>query len=171
MANTDDRITETPAAPVSPDKSALTANPPADTHTPSPAAAPPAAPAAALPHGGKSRGVGRKGLLLVGAAVGLALGGYFLVPWAITALTTVSTDDAYVNSHVTFVAPRVAGQVSKVLVEETDRVRAGDLLVELDKQPYKVQYDLKSAAVQQARADQKAAEAQARGFEATARSR
>jgi multidrug resistance efflux pump len=27
---------------------------------------------------------------------------------------TVSTDDAYVNGHVTFVAPRVPGQVSRV---------------------------------------------------------
>ena len=56
----------------------------------------------------------RKWLLLAGAAVGLAVAGYFLIPWVITALNTVSTDDAYVNGHVTFVAPRVAGQVSKV---------------------------------------------------------
>ena len=50
--------------------------------------------------------------------VGLAVGGYFLVPWVVTALNTVSTDDAYVNGHVTFVAPRVAGQVTKVLVDD-----------------------------------------------------
>ena len=31
--------------------------------------------------------------------------------WIVNALNTVSTDDAYVNGHVTFVAPRVAGQV------------------------------------------------------------
>ena len=31
------------------------------------------------------------------------------VPWVRLALTTVSTDDAYVNGHVTFVAPRIAG--------------------------------------------------------------
>ena len=40
-------------------------------------------------------------------------GDHFLVPWVETALNTVSTDDAYVNGHVTFVAPRVAGQVSQ----------------------------------------------------------
>src|SRR5689334_11630759 len=55
----------------------------------------------------------RKWLLLAAAVVGLAVGGYFLAPWVVTALNTVSTDDAYVNGHVTFVAPRVAGQVSR----------------------------------------------------------
>ena len=31
------------------------------------------------------------------------------IPWLITAWSTVSTDDAYVNGHVTLVAPRVPG--------------------------------------------------------------
>src|SRR5262249_55885928 len=50
------------------------------------------------------------------------------VPWVIKSLNTVSTDDAYVNGHVTFVAPRVAGQVARVLVDDNNRVRKGDLL-------------------------------------------
>ena len=41
-------------------------------------------------------------LLVVAALV-------FGIPWIRAALSTVSTDDAYVNGHVTFVAPRVAG--------------------------------------------------------------
>jgi membrane fusion protein (multidrug efflux system) len=52
-------------------------------------------------------------------------------------LNTVSTDDAYVNGHVTFVAPRVRGQVARVLVDDNYRVRKGDLLVELDKEPFR----------------------------------
>src|SRR6516162_4344387 len=59
----------------------------------------------------------RKWLLWMGAAVGLAIGGYLLKPTLETAMNTVSTDDAYVNSHVTFVAPRVSGQVSRILVD------------------------------------------------------
>src|SRR4051794_10888517 len=47
----------------------------------------------------------RKWLLLAGMVAGLAAGGYVLVPMVRTALNTVSTDDAYVNGHVTFVAP------------------------------------------------------------------
>jgi membrane fusion protein (multidrug efflux system) len=33
----------------------------------------------------------------------------FGIPWIRSALNTVSTDDAYVNGHVTFVAARVPG--------------------------------------------------------------
>ena len=51
------------------------------------------------------------------------------------AFNAISTDDAYVNGHVTFVASRVAGQVMKVMVDDNNMVYKGDLLVELDKQP------------------------------------
>src|SRR5262245_10614969 len=57
------------------------------------------------------------------------------VPWLRTALSTVSTDDAFVNGHVTFVAARVPGQVTRVLVDDNNRVRGGDMLVQLDKEP------------------------------------
>src|SRR5215469_9039043 len=45
----------------------------------------------------------------------------FGIPWVQQALNTVSTDDAYVNDHVTFVAPRVPGQVLRVLVDDNNR--------------------------------------------------
>jgi membrane fusion protein (multidrug efflux system) len=79
--------------------------------------------------------------------IALAAGIYFLIPWVLTALNTVSTDDAYVNGHVTFVAPRVKGQVVHVLVDDNYRVRKGDILVQLDKQPYHVEVDRKKAAL------------------------
>jgi len=65
---------------------------------------------------------------VIGAVVLIVLG----IPRIIHALNTVSTDDAYVNSHVTFVAPRVIGQVARVLVDDNYRVKMGDVLVELD---------------------------------------
>jgi membrane fusion protein (multidrug efflux system) len=102
--------------------------------------------------------------------VGLALGGYFLAPAVEAALNTVSTDDAYVNGHVTYVAPRVAGQVGRVLVDDNDRVCKGDLLVQLDREPYEIQVALKRAALVNAEADVKAARAQVRGILAQARS-
>ena len=105
-----------------------------------------------------------------GAVLGLAVAGYLLVPWLVTALSTVSTDDAYVNGHVTFVAPRVPGQVARVLVDDNYRVRKGDLLVELDKEPYQVQVAIKQAAVATAKADLALVRAQVRGIEAQARS-
>ncbi len=97
---------------------------------------------------------------------GLGYGVYWLRPTIETMLNTVSTDDAYVNGHVTLVAPRVSGQVSRVLVDDNYRVKRGDLLVQLDKEPYQVQVAIKRAAVGAAEADLVAAEAQMRGLEA-----
>ena len=102
--------------------------------------------------------------------VGLAVGGYLLAPAVKTAMNTVSTDDAYVNGHVTLVAPRVPGQVARVLVEDNDRVKKGDLLVQLDREPYQVQLDIKKSAVAAAESDLTAARAQVRGILAQARS-
>ena len=99
----------------------------------------------------------RRWLLRAGAAAALAVAGYLLVPAVETALNTVSTDDAYVNGYVTLVAPRVPGQVARVLVHDNYRVKKGDLLVQLDREPYQVQVDLKKAAVVNAEADLKAA--------------
>lgn len=99
----------------------------------------------------------------------LAVGGYVLAPRIVTALNTVSTDDAYVNGHFTFVAPRVPGQVVRVLVDDNNRVRKGDVLVEIDKEPYQIQVQLKQAAVTLAQADLAAAEDDARAMVAQAR--
>jgi membrane fusion protein, multidrug efflux system len=111
--------------------------------------------------------------LLIGAAGALVLaaGAWFGIPWIRLTFSTVSTDDAYVNSHVTFVAARVQGQVSRVLVDDNNRVHKGDVLVELDRQPFEDAVAVKQAAVDQAAADLKAATASVRGIEAQARSR
>src|SRR5215475_15755197 len=84
---------------------------------------------------GKAR---RKRRLVIGGLGVLVLAAVLVlgITWVRDALNTVSTDDAYVNGHVTFVAPRVRGQVARVLVDDNNRVRRGDLLVELDKEPY-----------------------------------
>jgi membrane fusion protein (multidrug efflux system) len=101
---------------------------------------------------------------------GLSVAVYALAPTVKTMMETVSTDDAYVNGHVTYVAPRVAGQVNRVLVDDNDRVSKGDLLVQLDKEPYQIQVDLKKAAVANAEVDVDAAKANVRGILAQARS-
>ena len=67
-------------------------------------------------------------------------------------------------------APRVPGQVARVLVNDNNRVKKGALLVQLDREPYQVQVDIKKAAVVSAEADLKAAEAQVRAILGQARS-
>jgi membrane fusion protein (multidrug efflux system) len=108
----------------------------------------------------------RKWLLWAGAAAALVVGGYFLIPWVNTTLNTISTEDSYVDGNATFVAPRVSGQVMKVLVNDNNRVKKGDLLVQLDKEPYQVQVALKRTAVHAAEVNLAAAESKARGLEA-----
>jgi membrane fusion protein (multidrug efflux system) len=114
----------------------------------------------------------RKRWLLIGVlgAVVLACVVVWGIPWVSRMLNTVSTDDAFVNEHVTFVAPRVGGQVSRVLVDDNNRVRKGDLLAELDKEPFEVAVAEKRAAVDIATADLQAGTPAVRGIEAQARS-
>ncbi len=105
---------------------------------------------------------------IIGAVV-LAIALYFGIPLVTLALNTVSTDDAYVNSYPTFVAPRVAGQVAKVLVVDDQRVNKGDLIVQLDKEPFQIQVEIKRAAVNVAETNLTFAEAQVRSQMAQAR--
>ncbi|WP_435016352.1 efflux RND transporter periplasmic adaptor subunit [Tundrisphaera sp. TA3] len=111
-----------------------------------------------------------------GRAAGLAAGllacaaaAWWAWPRAVEWFSTVRTDDAYVDGHVTLVAPRVAGQVTRVLVDNNARVRKGDLLIELDREPYREQVELKRAGVETAEADLAAAESRVRGDLALAR--
>jgi membrane fusion protein (multidrug efflux system) len=106
--------------------------------------------------------------VIVGVLVVLAL--VACIRWIPDALNTISTDDAYVNGHVTFVAARVPGQVMRVLVDDNNHVHQGDRLVELDKEPYQVQLGIARAAVVAAQADLIAAQAQTRGIEGQVRS-
>jgi len=108
----------------------------------------------------------RKWFLLAGITVAVVVTGYFLAPLVETALNTVSTDDAYVNGHVTFVAPRVSGKVINVLVDDNQRAKKGDLLVQLDQEPYQVQVALKRAGVRIAESNVTTAESRARSLEA-----
>jgi membrane fusion protein (multidrug efflux system) len=127
----------------------------------------PLPPSAAPPVGHRRR----KRLLL--SALGLVVLAAILrygIPWLWLMFNTISTDDAYVNGHVTFVAPRVSGQVEDVLVDDNERVKQGALLVRLDKTPYQKIVAIKEAAVASASADVEVVTDQVRGMVALARS-
>ncbi len=68
-------------------------------------------------------------------------------------------------------AARVRGQVARVLVDDNYRVRKGDLLVQLDKEPFQIAVAIKKAAVDTATADLQVAKSKVRGIEAEAMSR
>jgi membrane fusion protein (multidrug efflux system) len=139
------------------------------TATPQPVSSPPApgVPAAA-PAPKRAHNV-RRLILLVVIAVGLVVALVLAAPYIREMLNTISTDDAYVNGHVTFVAARVPGQVTKVLVDNNNRVRKGDILVELDKEPYRIQLELQKAVLENAKANVTVAQDEVRAMVAQAR--
>ena len=103
----------------------------------------------------------RKRLFTILAAAGGVAVVVFLLWWLLVASRFVSTDDAYVGAEVAEVTPLVAGAVKAVHVHETDQVKTGDVLVELD--PADATY-----AYQKAEADYEAMVRQITGGTATA---
>ncbi|MFY9655414.1 MAG: HlyD family secretion protein, partial [Methylocystis sp.] len=101
--------------------------------------------AAAAPQGGsggkKSRALTRKeirtrrnvGLAIVALIAGLvAL--YFLLKWRTVDRHVVQTDNAFVTGNLIPVFADATGVVSRVLAEETQSVKQGELVVQLDAQ-------------------------------------
>ena len=113
---------------------------------------PPPAVAAAPPPAAAPRPNRLRRFIVLGVAVAaLTAAGVFGVPWLRHYLSHVSTDDAYVNGHVTYVAPRVTGVVEEVLADDNQYVEKGALLVRLDDKPFRVVVDERRAALAQAR--------------------
>ncbi|MEI9941088.1 MAG: HlyD family secretion protein [Pseudomonadota bacterium] len=71
-----------------------------------------------------------------------------------------TTDDAFVESHVANVAPRVQGQVLHVLVHDNQAVNANDVLVELDDRDATARQHAAKADLESAEASLAAANAQ-----------
>jgi membrane fusion protein (multidrug efflux system) len=100
----------------------------------------------------------RKPLLAASIVVAISI-----TVWGCTRLlansTTESTNDAYVTADFTLVAPRIAGQISEVLVDDNQQVKAGQLLVRIDDRDFKV-------ALMSAQADVATAKASVANYDA-----
>lgn len=111
-------------------------------------------------------------------AVVLVVGGVLYYLWS---SQFVSTTDAFVDGYVSRVSAQVSARVDKLLVQDNQEVKAGQVILELDPRDYQARVDQARAslgqakaalvqaqaqlAVQQANVDQ--AQAQARVEEAT----
>ena len=78
-------------------------------------------------------------LLILGILV-VGLAGWGLQRYRF-ARTHVSTDDAQVDGHITPIAPKVQAFVARVLVDDNQRVRAGDTLAVLDARPFRARLE------------------------------
>jgi membrane fusion protein, multidrug efflux system len=63
-----------------------------------------------------------------------------------------STDDAYVGGNTTTMSPQVSGYIVAILVQDNDRVGAGQLLIRIDDRIYRAALDRAEANVRQQQA-------------------
>jgi len=82
----------------------------------------------------RSRARMRLVLLVVIPLIALAGGAYFYL----TSGRYISTDNAYVGAQKVLITPDISGKIAKVTVTEGQRVNAGDALLEIDPEPFRI---------------------------------
>src|SRR5947207_6520292 len=73
-------------------------------------------------------------LLAVIPLIALAAGSYFYL----TSGRYISTDNAYVGAQKVLITPDISGKIAKVTVTEGQRINAGDALLEIDPEPFRI---------------------------------
>jgi membrane fusion protein (multidrug efflux system) len=74
----------------------------------------------------------RRGILLVIALIFIGIGVLSAAYWVLVLSKREKTDDAYVNGNKVTISAQVAGTVIAVLADDTQLVKAGQVLVKLD---------------------------------------
>jgi len=94
-----------------------------------------------------SPGGARRTWLIIAGTVFFTVAFYYALDYVVKTFIHESTDDAFLQSHVVAVAPRVAGQIQAVHVKDNQLVKQGDALLELDPRDYEVRLSQKRDAV------------------------
>jgi membrane fusion protein, multidrug efflux system len=71
--------------------------------------------------------------------------------------SSVTTNDAQVDGHITTISPRVSGNVVKLWVDDNRDLHEGDPLIDIDAQDYQAAYDQAKAAYDVAVAEARSA--------------
>ncbi len=119
-----------------------------DNNTPTPAAAA-ASSNPTAPDAPAGNGKRRRALTALAAVVIVAGGGWGLYEWLV-ASHYEDTDNAYVSGNVIQITPQISGTVMAIGADDTDFVRAGQPLVQLDPADAKVALEQSEAALAQA---------------------
>jgi membrane fusion protein (multidrug efflux system) len=82
----------------------------------------------------RSRARMRLVLLVIIPLIALAGGAYFYL----NSGRYISTDNAYVGAQKVLITPDISGKIAKVTVTEGQRVNAGDALLEIDAEPFRI---------------------------------
>jgi len=98
------------------------------------------------------------------AAVAAATGVYYFQ----NVLPFESTDDAFVEGHVTAIASQVPGRVAQLLVQDNQEVKQGDLLLQIDPRDYEAKLAQAQANLTAARSQLEQANSQFTAAQASA---
>ncbi len=98
-----------------------------------------------------ARRVGRRGLALLGAGALLTLVLSLSVQWVLVGRFLVTTENAYVRADISHISARIEGYVRATPVPENETVRAGDVLIEIDRTDYETRLAAARAELAQAR--------------------
>src|SRR5437763_7227605 len=96
-----------------------------------------------------SKGRLRLVLLVVIPLIALAAGSYFYLASG----RYISTDNAYIGAQKVLITPDISGKISKVSVTEGQRVNAGDALLEIDPEPFRINVTQAEARLASVRTD------------------
>jgi membrane fusion protein (multidrug efflux system) len=95
-------------------------------------------------------------LLGIGLVLVLALAGLYFFAQS---MSYESTDDAFIDGHISNAAPKIAGRIDKVFITDNQLVKKGDPIIEIDPRDYDAQLKQKQAALDSTKAQAVAAQA------------
>ncbi len=90
--------------------------------------------------------------ILIGSVLAIAVLAAIAGPHLLGSDHRQSTNDAYVSADYTVIAPKVAGFIKDVLVDDNQQVKAGQLLATIDDRDYQAALDAAQAQLLVARA-------------------
>jgi membrane fusion protein, multidrug efflux system len=104
------------------------------------------------------RGLLQRPAVIIAAAIALIIAIVYGALAMFHSFTHESTDDAFIDSHVIAIAPKIAGRVTAVHVNDNQQVKRGDPLVDIDPADADALLAQKRAATEVARAKERNAE-------------
>ncbi len=96
-------------------------------------------PVSQLPPVPPPRRSGRRGLFIIASLAAVILIASVVAYYIVFIAPYETTDDAFIAGNVTFVSPRVSGPVVRLFIDDNQRVKAGDPLLEIDDRNYQTQ--------------------------------
>lgn len=115
-----------------------------------------------------SRAPSRTAAIGVLAALVVAVGAFYGIKRWEFFMVHEETDDAQVEGHISPVLPRVSGYVARVLVDDNERVAAGQALIEIDPKELDLRVAAADASLRNAQAEHATAEASLESAKAAA---